>query len=497
MADEFEPVISATAGYLLLGLFGVAWVALGVWWGRKADSYEGYAVAGRNVGLAMGTATAVATWITSNTTMLAPQFALQLGVWGMLAYSTASFGLFAFAPMARRIRHLMPKGFTAVEFVRRRYGLAGYIPFLLISIFYALTWLISMAMAGGKLLHVLAAIPYPIGMSVVLGVCVLYTLFGGMYAVIGTDFIQSIIILIAIVIVAIAVLNQVSIDEIHTELVNERPMLLSVLFPAALMALFNNMLFAFGEIFHSNVWWSRAFAMRESVGGKAYALGGLLWLPVPVVAGFLGLAAPALGIGISQPDTVGPLVAARLLGSVGALMVFVVIFCSLASSIDSLLAATADLVSHDIVFPLREQDGVALSDRSKRQWTAACVILLGALAWFAAIWNIGTLATVLFFAGPLVGSCIWSILGGLYFRRPGPEAAGAAMVIGSGVGLASYFLIDWFVASLIGAAVSGVVYATMTWLSPANFDFARLAAQKMPLGKVDQTAPAIVPSEEE
>ena len=269
MADEFEPVISATAGYLLLGLFGVAWVALGVWWGRKADSYEGYAVAGRNVGLAMGTATAVATWITSNTTMLAPQFALQLGVWGMLAYSTASFGLFAFAPMARRIRHLMPKGFTAVEFVRRRYGLAGYIPFLLISIFYALTWLISMAMAGGKLLHVLAAIPYPIGMSVVLGVCVLYTLFGGMYAVIGTDFIQSIIILIAIVIVAIAVLNQVSIDEIHTELVNERPMLLSVLFPAALMALFNNMLFAFGEIFHSNVWWSRAFAMRESVGGKA------------------------------------------------------------------------------------------------------------------------------------------------------------------------------------------------------------------------------------
>jgi urea-proton symporter len=79
-------------------------------------------LAGRNVGLALGTATAVATWVTSNTTMLAPQFALQMGIWGMLAYSTASIGLFLFAPMARRIRELMPEGYTSAEFVRLRYG---------------------------------------------------------------------------------------------------------------------------------------------------------------------------------------------------------------------------------------------------------------------------------------------------------------------------------------------------------------------------------------
>ena len=101
-------------------------------WGRRAKTYDGYAVAGRNVGLALGTATAVATWITSNTTMLAPQFALQLGIWGALAYSTASFGLFAFAPMSGRIRQVMPEGYTAVEFIRGRYGLIGSIPFLIV-----------------------------------------------------------------------------------------------------------------------------------------------------------------------------------------------------------------------------------------------------------------------------------------------------------------------------------------------------------------------------
>jgi urea-proton symporter len=299
---SFEPVLSPHVGYVLMTLFGIIWVGLGIWWGRKATTYEGYAVAGRNVGLAMGAATAVATWITSNTTMLAPQFALQLGVWGMLAYSTASFGLFAFAPMATRIRRVMPEGFTAVEFIRRRYGPPGGIPFLLISLFYALTWLISMAMAGGKLLEVLSAIPYEQGMTVVLTVCVLYTLFGGMFAVIGTDFIQSVIILIGLIVVVVAVLVRVDVSGVHATLSAERPMLLQVVFPAALMALFNNMLFGFGEIFHSNVWWSRAFAMRENVGSKAYLLGGMLWLPVPILAGFSGTGLSGVG---DRPEPAG------------------------------------------------------------------------------------------------------------------------------------------------------------------------------------------------
>lgn len=466
------PVLSQAAGYTMLALFGVMWIGLGMWWGRRAKSYDGFAVAGRNVGLALGTATAVATWITSNTTMLAPQFALQLGIWGALAYATASFGLFAFAPMSGRIRRLMPHGYTAVEFVRRRYGVTATVPFLIISLFYALTWLISMSMAGGKLLNVLSGIPYPVGMTVVVFVCVLYTLFGGMYAVIGTDFIQSLIILVGLVVVAMAVLHQIDIADVHEKLATDRPMLLSIAFPAALMALFNNLLFGFGEIFHSNVWWSRAFAMREGVGPKAYALGGLLWLPVPIVAGFLGLAAPALGIGISEPDTVGPMVAATLLGYGGALLVFVVVFCSLASSIDSLLAATSDLIVNDIVEPLVSS---GVSDARKRQWSTYSIIVLGAIAWAVAWPNVGTLATVLFFAGPMVGSCIWPIVGGLYFRRASPIAASLSMVLGSLIGLVAYFTIGWFVASLVGAAVSGVVFAVAMTVAPDDFDFESLS----------------------
>jgi len=492
-------VLSPNVGWALLSLFGVIWVALGIYWGRKARSLDGFMVAGRNVGLALGTATAVATWMTSNTTMLAPQFALELGVWGMLAYSTAAFGLFLFAPMARRIREVMPSGYTSVEFMRLRYGPTTYGVFLVISLFYSLTWMVSMGIAGGILLEALSGIPYVYGMSIILLVCVIYTLFGGLFAVIGTDFIQSSIILFGVVAVAIAVISRVSLEEVHANLVERRPMLLSALFPAAIIAIFNNMLFGIGEIFHSNVWWSRAFAMREGVGTRAYALAGLLWLPIPIVAGFLGLAAPALDVNVVRPDTVGPIVAAATLGEVGAVLVFIVVFCSLASSIDSLLAATSDVVTTEVVRPLFLRG----ASKQRLRTVAGFVIAgLGLLTWLACLpWPaiaghlgsggdfhenviaagqpIGTLATVLFLAGPLVGATIWPILTGLYLKRSSAAGASTAMVAGAGCGLVAYFEIGWYAATLVGTGVSFAITALTVWLLPATFEWSRLSGAEL------------------
>ena len=81
------PVLSTTTGWIILGTFSVLWVLLGWLWGRRAKSFDDHVLAGRNIGLALGTATAMATWVTSNTTMAAPQLAYQLGLWGMIGYS--------------------------------------------------------------------------------------------------------------------------------------------------------------------------------------------------------------------------------------------------------------------------------------------------------------------------------------------------------------------------------------------------------------------------
>ena len=153
MIDSQIPTQTAL---IILLLFGAGWIAFGWWLGRRNKTLEDYMLAGRNVGLALASATAMATWITSNTTLVAPQLTYQFGVWGMVGYSMAALGLIFFAPMAQRIKALMPSGYTCGDFIRLRFGRTAWYVFLVVSFFYAMGWLVSLGMAGGILLEALS-----------------------------------------------------------------------------------------------------------------------------------------------------------------------------------------------------------------------------------------------------------------------------------------------------------------------------------------------------
>ena len=253
-------------------------------------------------------------------------------------------------------------------------------------------------------------------------------------------------------------------------------MLLNLLMPASIMFLFNNLLFGVGEIFHSNVWWSRAFAFGQGVGGKAYLIAGLLWLPIPIVAGFIALAAPALGLTVPSADMVGPLVAGELMGTVGGILVFIVIFSALASSLDSLLAATADLLTQDIY---RGHINPGASDQQCHRVGKLIIIGLGVFTWLLCYPRLTTLASLLYFTGAFVASAIWPVVMGLYFRRANALGACLGMIAGTLSGLWGYFAIGFYVAALMSCAVSLVVMLLCIWLRPANFEFASLSERNL------------------
>jgi Na+/proline symporter len=452
----------------ILIAFGIVWIIFGWWLGRKNKSLDDYMLAGRNVGFAFASATAMATWLTSNTTLVAPQLTYQFGVWGMLGYSMAALGLILFAPLAKRIKSLMPNGYTCGDFIRIRYGTFAWIVFLVVSLFYALGWLISLGMAGGVLLSSLSDINYITGMTAILTVCVAYTLLGGLKAVIATDFVQTIIILLGISVIAYICIVDVGIDSIHHSLESEAPQLINLLFPAAIMFLFNNIFFGIGEIFHSNVWWSRAFAFKKNVGQKAFLVSGLLWLPVPIATGFIALAAYQMNIFPPSPDMIGPLIASKLLGQFGAVVIFVVVFAALASSLDSLLAATSDLITRDIYKGLIKPDS---NDKHLLKVSKYTVVGLGVVSWILCLPKITTLGELLNFTGAFVASTIWPIVFGLYGARLTGVFSGVAMILGTLSGLAGYFLIGFYVAALISCAVSLFVVLIGLSLSRQNFDW--------------------------
>lgn len=471
MNNVNSAVLDANTGWIILAVFSVIWIFLGWFWGRKAKQLDDFMLAGRNVGMALGTATAMATWVTSNTTLVAPQFALQLGIWGMLGYSLGSIGLILFAPLVKRIRSLVPHGYTSGDFIRLRYGIWTWRLFLLISMCYAIGWLISMGMAGGVLIHALTGIDYQYGMSVILIICVSYTLLGGLRAVIGTDFIQTILILLGVITLAVLTINEIGFEKMHEDVLAERPELLNLLMPAAIMFLFNNLLFGIGEIFHSNVWWSRAFAFREGVGSKAYLLAGVIWAPIPIVAGFIALSVSSLGLNVPAADMVGPMVAAKLLGFTGAVIVFIVVFSSLASSLDSLLAATSDLILQDIY---RGHINPNASDEQLRRIAKVIIVLLGVITWLICLPRIATLGSLLQYLGAFVASTIWPIAAGLYLKRANATGAFLAMLLGTLSGIWAFFGIGFYVAALVSAIVSMSIVLLSMWLIPDDFEWESL-----------------------
>jgi Na+/pantothenate symporter len=102
------------------------------------------------------------------------------------------------------------------------------------------------------------------------------------------------------------------------------------------------------------------------------------------------------------------------------------------------------------------------------------VLGLGLMTWLLCWPRLTTLAELLYFTGAFVASTIWPVAAGLYWRSINPQGATLAMLAGTGIGLASYFLVGFYVAALVSAAISMTIVLITTWLAPRPFEWTQL-----------------------
>lgn len=100
------------------------------------------------------------------------------------------------------------------------------------------------------------------------------------------------------------------------------------------------------------------------------------------------------------------------------------------------------------------------------------------MTWLLCWPRLTTLAELLYLTGAFVASTIWPVAAGLYWQRTNPVGATWAMLLGTGIGLASYFLVGFYVAALVSAAISMLLVLVSSWLAPHSFDWARLNSVK-------------------
>jgi SSS family solute:Na+ symporter len=185
-------------------------IAIGLVAAKRVKSSADFAIAGRNLPLAMIVTTTFATWFGAETVLGIPAKFVNSGLNGVVEdpFGAGSclilVGLF-FAGKLYRMNLL-----TISDYYRERYGRSVEVICSIIIMVSYLGWVSAQVTALGLVFNLLSdgVISMPLGMTLGVVSVLAYTLFGGMWSVAITDFMQMIILVVGLATLAVFAGNQ-------------------------------------------------------------------------------------------------------------------------------------------------------------------------------------------------------------------------------------------------------------------------------------------------
>jgi SSS family transporter len=180
-------------------------IAIGLVAAKRVKNAADFAVAGRHLPLAMIVTTTFATWFGSETVLGIPAKFVNSGLNGVVEdpFGAGSclilVGVF-FAAKLYRMNLL-----TISDYYRERYGRSVEVVCSVIIMISYLGWVSAQVTALGLVFNLLSGGSISVPMGMVMGVVSIlaYTLFGGMWSVAVTDFMQMIILVVGLATLAV------------------------------------------------------------------------------------------------------------------------------------------------------------------------------------------------------------------------------------------------------------------------------------------------------
>jgi solute:Na+ symporter, SSS family len=180
-------------------------IAIGLWAAKRVKNTADFAIAGRSLPLIMIVTTTFATWFGSETVLGIPAKFVNSGLNGVVEDPFGAgtclilVGLF-FAGKLYKMNLL-----TISDYYRERFGRTVEVLCSVIIMLSYLGWVSAQVTALGLVFNLLSegAISIPMGMTIGVVSILAYTLFGGMWSVAITDFIQMIILVVGLSVIAV------------------------------------------------------------------------------------------------------------------------------------------------------------------------------------------------------------------------------------------------------------------------------------------------------
>ena len=339
-------------------IYWIISVGIGLWAGKLVKNSKDFAVAGRSLPIYIVTATVFATWFGAETVLGIPATFLQEGLGGVVADPFGSsmclilVGLFFARPLYRM--NLLTIG----DYYRAKYGpVVEALTSICIVLSY-LGWVAAQISALGLVFNVVSGgeMSRETGMIVGAGTVLIYTMWGGMWSVAITDFLQMIIIVVGMLYIGwdvsqmaggVGTVVQHAIDaDKFSSFIPEATLAGILGFIAAAVTMM------LGSIPQQDVFQRVASSKDELTAGRASILGGSLYFVFAFIPMFLAYSAtlidPAMVKGMLHADGDSQLILPTLILSHAPLFAQIMFFGALLSAIKS--CASATLLAPSVTF---------------------------------------------------------------------------------------------------------------------------------------------------
>src|SRR5579883_3089385 len=319
-----------------------------------------FVIAGRKLGFGFGVAglLSVWTWVVGILMPAATTFSFGLsGLWWFTVPNGLS--VVAVVPFARKLKALMPHGYTISEFVSLRYGGSRLATIVVVAgILFGTLQAVIVNLKGASL--VVATI---FGMNegvvaVISSIVVLvYIVLGGLWASMATSTLMCLLIMVPTTIVVLASVGHVGgVDAVWQVVAAKGEGLLTVTRRDA----FDN----FGITFTlalitatvaGQEFWNVAWGLRENELGRTFFWGGTLYYPIALCLGVLGLVGIALNVDVvkdlgNDSAALAPFLISHLGLPNWVIYLFVIIVLSACySTVDGALTGVSAITAVDVL----------------------------------------------------------------------------------------------------------------------------------------------------
>jgi len=444
-----------TAAVTVFGLYFAALFALGAWALRRTRDEADYWIAGGKLGWLTGGATLAATHASAGTFVGTVGVIYTVGwsfAWLVLTIPAAYWFMAAvLAPRFTRVREL-----TLPAFMERRYGSRGVRTASAVIILAAtVVYIQAQIVAGGIVANTLFGIPTLWGMTGFTALLVIYTMVGGMVAVVYTDVLQ-------LGVMTVGAAAAVPLALRHLDGVSGLLSWSQVADPATFRweALPGPLLFTMAIAFTLGSVSTpeklvRLYAMRDlRTVKRGILLAVILTTGMNLLVFFLALSARVLFPALPTGDLAMPLVATTVLpGVLGALMLAAVT-AAMMSTVDSLLLVAGSALSHDLYGSLA---GDAASPRVRMWVDRLGIVVVGSVPLILLATGVGegelVQFIVLLFSALMAAAFFAPVVLGVYWGRAYRQGALASMLGGA----AATFLWEAAGSPTVDPVLPGVV----------------------------------------